>query len=74
MQTHIAVDHSRNMVHVETLDEWRCEEEVGVVDSIAPHKVVGLGVSGVPLITKGQNELDAVKPRPVNNVVQSAES
>lgn len=62
------------MVHVETLDGWRCEEEVGVVDSITPPKVVDLGVSSVPLITKGQNEFDAVKSRPLNHIVQSAES
>lgn len=71
--THITVDHGVNVVLVELLDGWGCEEEVGVVSSIAPLQIVDLGVSCVPLVPKSQNELDPIVSRTFNDVVQCTE-
>ena len=61
------------MVLVELLDGWRWEEEVGVVCGVAPLKVVDLGVSNIPLVSKSQNELDPIRGRLRNDIVQSPE-
>lgn len=73
LKTHVAVDDGTNVVLVVLLNGCVCEKGVGVVCGIAPCQVVDLGVSGVPLITKGQDQLDAVVASSVDDVVQSPE-
>ena len=62
-----------NVVLVVLLDGGISEEEVGVVCGIAPGQVVDLGVGSVPLVSKGQDELDAIVGSPVDDVIQSLE-
>ena len=73
LKTHVAVDDSTNVVLVVLLDGCVCEKGVGIVCGTAPSQVVDLGVSGVPLITKGQDQLDAIVASSVDDVVQSPE-
>ena len=62
------------MLLVVVLDVGRGEEKVGVVSGISPLKVVDLGVSGIPLITKGQDQLDAVVGCSGNDIVNGLEN
>jgi len=71
--THVTVEHGVDVLLVVALDSWGGEEEVGVGCGIAPLQVVDLGISGVPLVTKSQNQPHSIVLCSVDNVVQGLE-
>jgi hypothetical protein len=71
--THVPVQHGVDVLLVVALDSWGGEEEVGVGCGIAPLQVVDLGISGVPLVTQGQNQPHSRVLCSVDNVVQGLE-